>query len=216
MINKGEQIMNFKKTLGSGGLVLAALLFNTSANAADGCKFVLCMGAANPMGIAECAPTVREVLRDLKKGKALPTCKLLDGKSAYVTAKPAPVNPECPKGWTQLPDKKGGGANYFVQGRPTKSNLRSNTVSHTFGAGQNGKVGYNQWDYDLIDGKQVYDGTYSSITCAKGKQYGSVTDTYNRTYYFWEQTKRVNKNEGGFDFTMFADGQPQQSHRFRD
>ena len=208
-------------------LLLSAIgicAFSATAQAADGCKFVLCMGAANPMGIAECVPTVREVLRDVKKGKGLPTCKLSDGKAAYVTVKPAPVNPECPKGWTQLPEFKGTkkiingvaiGANYFVQGKPTAINLKFNTVNHTFGAGKDGKVGYNEYDYDIVDGKNVYDGTFNSITCARGKNYGSITDSYNRTYTFVEETKRVNKNEGGFDFTMFVNGEPHITHRLK-
>lgn len=209
--------MNARKSILLASLIVSASAFTTTAaNAADGCKFVLCMGAANPTGIKECASTVREVLRDMRKGKGLPTCKLVDGRTAQVTAKAAPSNPECPSGWKQLPDKKNAGAtgaNYFVQGRPTADNLKFNSVSHRFGAGQNGLVGANYFDYDIVDGKQVYDG-YSSITCARGEHYHTLTDSYNRTYYFVEETKRVNKNENGFDFTLFINGQPQNTHRF--
>lgn len=206
--------MNITRNLLLSAIGICA--FSATAQAADGCKFVLCMGAANPMGIAECAPTVREVLRDLKKGKALPTCKLSDGKAAYVTAKPAPVNPECPKGWKQLPDFKGKkGASWYVQGKPTEYTLKTNQVPHRFGAGSDGRVGMNKFDYEIVDGKTIFDGTYKYITCARGETYYSFTDKYNRTYTFVEETKKVNKNEGGFDFTMFVNGQPQQTHRFK-
>lgn len=47
----------------------------TSAYAADGCKFLLCI--AGPWAsISQCVPTVREVLRDLARGRAFPNCSM--------------------------------------------------------------------------------------------------------------------------------------------
>jgi len=66
-------VSNLIKSAVLGGVFILPVIV---AQAADGCKFLLCMGAVNPMGIAECAPTVKEVVRDLAKGKSLPTCNL--------------------------------------------------------------------------------------------------------------------------------------------
>lgn len=52
-----------------------ATLYATTAQAADGCKFLLCI--AGPWtSIAACVPTVREVFRDLALGRAFPTCAM--------------------------------------------------------------------------------------------------------------------------------------------
>lgn len=51
------------------------LLAAPSAQAADGCKFLLCI--AGPWNsIAECRPTVREVFRDLARGRPFPMCAM--------------------------------------------------------------------------------------------------------------------------------------------
>jgi hypothetical protein len=54
---------------------LLASLHSTSALAADGCKFLLCV--AGPWtSIPECKSTVLDVFHDLHKGKPLPTCAM--------------------------------------------------------------------------------------------------------------------------------------------
>lgn len=58
------------------------LLAAPSAQAADGCKFLLCI--AGPwQSISECRPTVYEVFRDLAKGRGFPGCAMSgEGNSA--------------------------------------------------------------------------------------------------------------------------------------
>ena len=45
------------------------------AHAVDGCKLLLCM-AGDWQNISECAPTVRQALRDLARGRVWPTCSM--------------------------------------------------------------------------------------------------------------------------------------------
>jgi len=44
------------------------------ARAADGCTVLLCLAAPSWRSIAQCVPPVREVLRDLARGRAFPVC----------------------------------------------------------------------------------------------------------------------------------------------
>lgn len=56
-------------------MVSALALTPSSAKAADGCKFLLCI--AGPWAsIPECRATVYEVFSDLAKGKAFPSCAM--------------------------------------------------------------------------------------------------------------------------------------------
>lgn len=56
-------------------LAMLSMFSTTSAHAADGCKFLLCI--AGPWAsISQCVPTVREVFRDLARGRPFPTCSM--------------------------------------------------------------------------------------------------------------------------------------------
>ena len=46
------------------------------AAAVDGCLVLLCFAAPSWRAIPECVPPVRQVLHDLAKGKAFPTCPM--------------------------------------------------------------------------------------------------------------------------------------------
>nr|WP_317623843.1 hypothetical protein [Acidovorax sp. SUPP3334]BDH38352.1 hypothetical protein AVHM3334_23135 [Acidovorax sp. SUPP3334] len=62
-----------KSSISGMALAMLALFAAPPAHAVDGCKFLLCI--AGPWTrIAECRPTVQEVLRDLAKGRPFPTC----------------------------------------------------------------------------------------------------------------------------------------------
>ena len=71
--------------------VLAVVFASTfgaisSASAADGCKALLCFANPNgPMAVAECVSTVREVIRDMAKGRPFPTCNSSDGSAVNGT-----------------------------------------------------------------------------------------------------------------------------------
>lgn len=78
----------------STALAVLSSFATTSANAADGCKFLLCI--AGPWAsISECVPTVREVFDDLAKGRPFPTCDMSgEGNSAnntWVTEQQCPI-----------------------------------------------------------------------------------------------------------------------------
>ena len=64
-----------------GGFALAA---PAPARAADGCTVLLCL-AGNWRNISQCVPPVREVLRDLLRGRAFPTCAMGGGSYAAGT-----------------------------------------------------------------------------------------------------------------------------------
>lgn len=53
------------------------------AAAADGCQVMLCL-AGNWRAIGECVDPVRQVLRDMLKGKPFPTCSLVGGSGSTI------------------------------------------------------------------------------------------------------------------------------------
>ena len=50
--------------------------FTPPAQAVDGCKVLLCFAAPSWRSIAQCVPPIEEVLRDLARGRAFPTCAM--------------------------------------------------------------------------------------------------------------------------------------------
>lgn len=69
-------------------LILASLLaFGGigTAQAADGCKAILCF--AGGMHEPECRSTIREVLHDISRGKPFPTCKGYEGEDITASAR---------------------------------------------------------------------------------------------------------------------------------
>lgn len=197
------------KGLGAGGLVLAASLFTTSANAADGCKFLLCMGAVNPMGISECAGTVKEVLRDLAKGKSLPTCNLVNGSDSKTTGNYVDYNranylPSCPAGLTY-----GSDSTYYHKGqRGATSGVAGGVTSKTY------EESYQVGDSDRTRTK------YKSRVCVGGQKLDATTQTqfnggFQRVRHeWWERVETVTPDNARFDFRMFVDGKLHSNHRF--
>jgi len=55
-------------------LMLAAALFSAPARAADGCVILLCLAAPSWRSIPQCVPPIRQLLRDLARGRAFPVC----------------------------------------------------------------------------------------------------------------------------------------------
>jgi hypothetical protein len=53
-----------------------ASLFPIQGKAADGCLMLLCLAAPSWQNVAQCADPVREVLRDLARGRPFPTCPM--------------------------------------------------------------------------------------------------------------------------------------------
>jgi len=81
---------------------LALLIASTTAAAVDGCQVLLCL-AGNWRSIQQCVPPVVQVLKDLARGKAFPTCDLGgSGSSASPAWASAPGN--CPPQYTRAFD----------------------------------------------------------------------------------------------------------------
>jgi hypothetical protein len=54
----------------------------TQVRAADSCLILLCFAAPSWRAIPQCVAPVRQVLRDLARGRAFPTCTMSSGDSA--------------------------------------------------------------------------------------------------------------------------------------
>ena len=85
-------------------LSVLALSLNAPAHAVDGCKLLLCM-AGNWQNVSQCAPTVRQALRDLVRGRVWPTCSM-GGNSASGNQFVAPE--QCPEQYRTSSIDEGG------------------------------------------------------------------------------------------------------------
>jgi len=190
-------VSNLIKSAALGGVFILPM---TVAQAADGCKFLLCMGAVNPMGVAECASTVKEVMRDLAKGKSLPTCNLVSGADSkstgnYVTHNRASYIPPCPDG-----THYGSKSTYYHKG----------TRTNTFAGGY--KSSFTQDDRRT---------KYNSRVCVGGQKYAAAStkrrvdgSIVNERHEWWEKVETVKPDNAKYEFFMFVDGQPYSNHRF--
>lgn len=90
----------------------AALLgTSTPAAAVDGCQVLLCLAAPSWRAIPQCVPTITQLLRDLARGKAFPTCAMAgSGNTAGHTWAIAPSF--CPPQYTRVVDGPNGPGYY--------------------------------------------------------------------------------------------------------
>jgi hypothetical protein len=89
----------------AAGLWLAALiaLLPTPARAVDGCLVLLCLAAPSWRAIPQCVPPVKQLFRDLARGKPFPTCSMSGaGNTANHTWSNAPAF--CPPQYTRVID----------------------------------------------------------------------------------------------------------------
>ncbi|RJP62615.1 MAG: hypothetical protein C4535_20780 [Comamonadaceae bacterium] len=85
----------------TGLLLTLALLAPTAARAVDGCLVLLCFAAPSWKSIPQCVPPIRQVLRDLARGKGFPSCDMAGaGNSANHAWARAPGN--CPLQYTRV------------------------------------------------------------------------------------------------------------------
>jgi hypothetical protein len=84
-------------------------LFGASApaRAVDGCQVLLCFAAANWRTIPQCVPPIRQVLRDLARGRSFPTCAMAGSGNAASHAWSNPPR-DCPPQYTRTIDTEGG------------------------------------------------------------------------------------------------------------
>jgi hypothetical protein len=84
-------------------LALSAVVLPRPAQAVDGCLVLLCFAAPSWRAIAQCVSPIRQVLRDLARGRPFPTCGMAgvgnDAQHAWSRA------PEfCPPQYTRIID----------------------------------------------------------------------------------------------------------------
>lgn len=90
-----------------GPAIVLTALASVPAHAADGCQVLLCLAAPSWRAISQCVPPIRQVLRDLARGKAFPTCAMGGaGQSANHTWANAPSF--CPPQYTWVSDGPNG------------------------------------------------------------------------------------------------------------
>jgi hypothetical protein len=92
-------------------LALAGTLLPTPARAVDGCLVLLCFAAPSWRAVPQCVPPIKQVLRDLARGKPFPTCGMAGrGNSAKHAWANAPDY--CPPQYTKVVDH-GDGPQYY-------------------------------------------------------------------------------------------------------
>jgi len=90
-------------------LATCATLLGTSmpAAAVDGCQVLLCLAAPSWRAIPQCVPTITQLLRDLARGKAFPSCAMAgSGNTAGHDWASAPGY--CPPQYTRVVDGPNG------------------------------------------------------------------------------------------------------------
>jgi hypothetical protein len=93
--------------LTSVAAVFAIGLAPLQVRAADGCLVLLCFAAPSWRAIPQCVPPIREVLRDLARGRPFPTCAMAGASnSASHQWSSAPGN--CPPQYTRVTETDNG------------------------------------------------------------------------------------------------------------
>ena len=100
-----KAIVSRSTVMHAAGLWLAALiaLVPTPARAVDGCLVLLCLAAPSWRAIPQCVPPVKQLFRDLARGKPFPTCSMSGaGNNANHAWSSAPAF--CPPQYTRIID----------------------------------------------------------------------------------------------------------------
>jgi hypothetical protein len=134
------------------------------AHAVDGCQVLLCFAASDWRKVPQCVPPVRQVLRDLARGRSFPTCSMSGaGNSAQHHWAAAPTN--CPPQYTHLVETDtgsyytcdyAGAISVVVDGTPfakTWWNMGGDTVTE-FSPAAKAKLG--TWDTRYDDEYQAW------------------------------------------------------------
>ncbi len=76
------------------------------AHAVDGCTVLLCLAAPKWSAIPQCVAPVRQLFRDLARGRSFPTCKMgsTDGSDTNASNRWALAPTLCPPQYTRLLD----------------------------------------------------------------------------------------------------------------
>lgn len=113
----------------SVALACLTLLFCPASQASEyGCKVLLCLANPNgPMAVQECVPPIRQLYRDLSRGRPFPSCEMAEGPGGKSYARQtASYYDTCPEGTAEL----GQGA-FALQHSRTRSGSGTSTPTYT-------------------------------------------------------------------------------------
>lgn len=83
------------------------LTASAPAHAVDGCAVLLCLAAPSWRAISQCVPPIKQLFRDLARGKGFPTCAMAGpGNSSSNEWAHAPTN--CPPQYTRVKEGRHG------------------------------------------------------------------------------------------------------------
>jgi len=88
-------------------VTLTGTFLPRAAHAVDGCLVLLCFAAPSWSSIPQCVPPIKQVLRDLARGKAFPTCGMAGGGNSASHAW-ASAPGYCPPQYTRVFDGESG------------------------------------------------------------------------------------------------------------
>jgi hypothetical protein len=88
-------------------LVIGLGGYSKAARAVDGCLVLLCFAAPSWRSIPQCVPPIKQVLRDLARGKAFPTCGMAGGGNS-ASHEWASAPGYCPPQYTRVFDGENG------------------------------------------------------------------------------------------------------------
>jgi len=99
-VNKRKTLASVTRRCMAGLVTITLCLLCAPALAVDGCLVLLCFAAPNWRAVPQCVPPIRQVLRDLARAKAFPTCAMAGaGNSAQHSWARAPSH--CPPQYTR-------------------------------------------------------------------------------------------------------------------
>ena len=92
-------------------ILLVGGLLSAPARAADGCLVLLCLAAPSWSSIAQCVDPVRQVLRDLARGRPFPSCAM-SGAGNTARQEWASAPGFCPPQYTVTVEQESGRIQY--------------------------------------------------------------------------------------------------------
>lgn len=88
-------------------MALGLAVLSPTVRAVDGCTVLLCLAAPSWRAIPQCVPPIRELLHDLARGRAFPSCAMAGGGNSAVHAW-ASAPDFCPPHYTRVQDGPNG------------------------------------------------------------------------------------------------------------
>ena len=82
-------------------VALCGVMTPRQAHAVDGCLVLLCFAAPSWRSVPQCVPPIKQVLRDLARGKSFPTCGMAGGGNSATHAW-ASAPGYCPPQYTRV------------------------------------------------------------------------------------------------------------------